>query len=248
MKKAGLIGCGDYLRWEIPHMLNSKHFQIKSTFDLDKVKSEKRAAELGATAVSSVDDIFNDKDIDIVCLFTPPWARLELFEKAVKSGKNIITTKPLANNMETATKLLELTKGKVKCAVFYGRAGNAVVETLKKVYDSGEIGRLALYKEDWFHHYPQWNNWATDREKNGGPFMDAMIHNLNKSRYLISSEPSAVSYTSENFAQKLKCNDTESMRVNFKNGSASYLFITWAADLEVFSLDGMNVSIMALCI
>jgi len=109
---------------------------------------------------------------------------------------------------------------------------------MKKIFDSGEIGSLALYKEDWFHHYPQWNNWATDPEKNGGPFMDAMIHNLNKSRYLIGSKVKKVEYNSENYAQKLKCNDTESMRVYFENGSSSYLFISWAADLEVFSLDG----------
>ena len=41
-------------------------------------------------------------------------------------------------------------------------------------------------------------------------------------------------YISENHAQSLKCNDTEFMKLNFENGASSYLFITWAADLEVF--------------
>ena len=171
-------------------------------------------------------------------IYTPPWVRIELFEKAAATGKHIITTKPLANNYQTACKLSTAIKGKVDCAVFYGRTGNAHVDRLKVLLDSGELGSLALYKEDWLHHYPQWNDWATDPEKNGGPFMDAMIHNLNKSRYLIDSRVKSLNYFSDNFAQKLKCNDTEFMKVNFENGASSYLFITWAGDLEVYSLEG----------
>ena len=68
--------------------------------------------------------------------------------------------------------------------------------------------------------------------------MDAMIHNLNKSRYLINSKVDSLNYFSENYAQALKCNDTEFMKVNFENGACSYLFITWAGDLEVYSLEG----------
>jgi len=236
--KAGLIGCGDYLRWEIDKLNSSKFFKLKYTFDLDRLKSEKIAAQVDAQAVDSDDVIFNDPEIEIVLIFTPPWVRKDLFKRAADKGKNIITTKPLAPNLADAQTLLDLVEGKVACAVFYGRVGDAGVEKLKEVLDSGVIGHLALYKEDWFHHYPQWNDWATDPEKNGGPFMDAMVHNLNKSKYLINSKVKSVNYFSDNYAQSLKCNDTEFMKLNFENGASSYLFITWAGDLEVFSLDG----------
>ena len=236
--KAGLIGCGDYLRWEIDKLNSSRFFKLKYTFDLDRLKSEKIAAQVDAQAVESDDVIFNDPEIDIVLIFTPPWVRKDLFKRAADKGKNIITSKPLAPNLADAQTLFDLVEGKVACAVFYGRVGDAGVEKLKEVLDSGVIGHLALYKEDWFHHYPQWNDWATDPEKNGGPFMDAMVHNLNKSRYLINSKVKSVNYFSDNYAQSLKCNDTEFMKLNFENGASSYLFITWAGDLEVFSLDG----------
>ena len=68
--------------------------------------------------------------------------------------------------------------------------------------------------------------------------MDAMVHNLNKSIYLSGSAVKSINYFSDNFAQSLKCNDTEFMKVNFENGACSYLFITWAADLEVFDPTG----------
>jgi predicted dehydrogenase len=236
--KAGLIGCGDFLRWEVEKINASKFFKLKYTFDVDSVKSKKRAADMNAQAVDSAETIFQDKEIEIVLIFTPPWIRKPYFESAVKYRKHIITTKPLAPTFEEAKNLFSMVNGKINCAVFYGRTGNAAVEKLKKIFDSGEIGKLALYKEDWFHHYPQWNTWATDPKKNGGPFMDAMIHNLNKSRYLIGDKVNTFKFYSENLAQKLKCNDTEFLKVNFKNGASSFLFITWAADLQVFSKDG----------
>ena len=236
--KAGLIGCGDYLRWEIDQMNESTVLKVKSTFDLDSKKSERIAGLINATPVTNEDAIFNDSEIEVVLIFTPPWVRKGIFQKAVKSGKHIITTKPFGSNLSDAEELFEIVNDKVKCAVFYGRSGNASVEKMKQVFDSGEIGNLALYKEDWLHHYPTWNQWATDPEKNGGPFLDAMVHNLNKSRYLIGSKVKSVKYVSNNHAQKLKCNDTELMQVDFENGASSYLFITWAADLEVFDPTG----------
>lgn len=245
--QAALIGCGDYLRWEVDKLNSSKYFKVKKTFDLDQAKSKSIAQKLQAETVDSAEAIFNDKNIDIVMLFTPPWVRTDLFQQAIDAGKHIITTKPLANNLEQAQKLVDIVGDKVNCAVFYGRTGDAAVEKLKQILDSGEIGQLSLYKEDWFHHYPTWNDWATDPAKNGGPFMDAMIHNLNKSCYLIGDEVSSLTFFSENHAQDLACNDTEMMKVDFKNGASSYLFISWAADLPVFDLSGNDREHIGLC-
>ncbi len=234
---AGLIGCGDFLRWLIDDLNNSTKIKVKYTFDLNSEKSKLRATQLNATAVDDVDRIFSDPAITTVYIFTPPFAREELFRQAVAHNKNIITTKPFAVNYNEALKLYKMVKNKVECGVFYGRAGNATVETLKNIFESGEIGQLSLYKEDWFHHYPTWNDWALIPEKNGGPFMDAMIHNLNRSRYLIGDKVKSATFFSSSYAQNLPCNDTETLRVDFENGASSFLFISWAADLEIFNPD-----------
>lgn len=237
--KVGIVGCGDYVqRWESDEINSSILVDVKSLFDLDTEKAKTLAIKIGGNVVDSSDAIFSDPEIQVVCIFTPPFVRKELFKKAVVAGKHIITTKPFGSNLADAEELLKIVDGKVNCSVFYGRSGNANVEKIKEVLSSGEIGNLALYKEDWLHHYPVWNDWATDPEKNGGPFMDAMVHNLNKSRYLIGSKVKKVIYFSDNYAQDLKCNDTEWMKLDFENGATSLLFITWAADLEVFDRRG----------
>ncbi len=86
---------------------------------------------------------------------------------------------------------------------------------LKRLLDSGEIGRLALYRQDWLHHYPQWNTWALDPAKNGGPFMDAMIHNLNLARYLMGRPVTAAAFFSEKLSHPdLTCADTETLKAS----------------------------------
>ncbi len=235
-----IIGCGDYVnRWESGTINNSKKVKVKSLFDINRKQAEKLNTKLNGNIVDSVEEIFNDNEIDIVCLFVPPWIRKELILKAVKAGKHIITTKPLAASIDDCNEMVDAVENSnLKCGVFYGRSGNAEIETYKKIFDSGEIGNLALYKQDWIHHYPEWNDWATDSEKNGGPFMDAMIHNMNTSRYLMNRAVTNCTLFSDNHAHNLKCNDTEFMKLDFSGNGSAHLFITWAADLEVFSKDG----------
>ena len=158
-----IIGCGDYVsRWESGPISNSNRLQVKSLFDLNKEKSKSLHQKIGGDIVDCADAIFEDPDISIVCIFVPPWVRKDLMIRTAISGKHIITTKPLAPNVADCQSIADAIGNKVKCGVFYGRTGNGITEKLKQIFDSGEIGKLSLYKQDWLHHYPQWNDWATD--------------------------------------------------------------------------------------
>jgi predicted dehydrogenase len=237
--KLGIFGCGDFLRWQSTDLSKSKRVQVKSLFDPDQRRAEKFAELVGGAAVSSPDAILGDKEIDIVCLFVPPQFREALFLQATAAGKHVIATKPLGPRpADCAGMVRAVEEAHVRCGIFYGRTGNPVAESLKRLFESGEIGKLGLYKQDWIHHYPQWNDWALDPEKNGGPFMDAMIHNLNLARYLMGRPATQSAFFSDSHAHELKCNDTEFMKIDFAERGSAHLFITWAADLEVTSAEG----------
>ena len=239
--KMGILGCGDYLRWQKGSIQASTKVTVKSLFDPDGSRAARYAAELGGRAVDSAAAVLDDPDVDVVCLFVPPWIRKDLVVQAAAAGKHILTTKPLAPSVADCVEMMEAVEGKVRCGVQYRRTENAFFETLRAIFESGEIGRLALYKQDWLHHYPQWNEWATDPQKNGGPFMDAMVHNMNIARYLMDRPATHCTYFSDDHAHpNLKCNDTEFMKLDFADGGSAHLFITWAADLEVYDTDGNN--------
>ena len=97
--KVGIIGCGDFLRLECNNINNSKNICVKSIFDTDNMRAGKYAKILGGNVVNTDDYIFDDSEIDIVCIFVPPWARRNLVIKAAKFKKHILTTKPLGLNI-----------------------------------------------------------------------------------------------------------------------------------------------------
>ena len=234
----GIVGCGDFLRWNVPALKASKHAVVRSLFDPATDRAAKFAAELCGSVADSAEAMFSDPEIDIVLLFVPPWIRTDLWLRAAAAGKHVLATKPLANSAADCEKILAASK-KTRSGVLYGRSGDDWAETVKRVLDGGELGRLALYRQDWLHHYPQWNTWALDPVKNGGPFMDAMVHNLNLARYLMGRPLTGATFFSEKLAHPdLTCADTEMLKAEFAGNGSALLFITWAADLAVHSTAG----------
>ena len=235
----GIIGCGDFLRFITNDIQKSKKTEVRYLFDLDFNKSKKFSELLGGTPVPSADEILDNKDVDIVCIFVPPQYRRDYLLKAVKNKKPILTTKPLGSTTEECEEMVEaVEKNNIKCGLIYWRSSSPSLIRMRDILDSGEIGNLTLYREDWIHHYPSWNNWALSHNDNGGPFMDAMIHSLNLARHLMKSKATNCIFFSDNYAQKLPVNDTEFMKIDFKHGGSAYMFISWAPDLEVYNNEG----------
>ncbi len=236
--KMGVLGCGDFLRWQAGDIEKSSLIEVTKLYDPDTARAGKFAEQLKGQIASSGDEVIEDAETDIVCLFVPPWARKDLILKAAQAGKQIITTKPLGPSVAECAEMVEAVDGKVAAGVVYRRTGNTVTETYRDLFDSGEIGRLALYRQDWIHHYPQWNTWALDPSKNGGPFMDAMIHNQNIARYLMARPATHCTFFSDSHAHTLQCADTEYMKLDFADRGTAHLLMTWAADLAVHSTEG----------
>jgi predicted dehydrogenase len=238
--KLGIIGCGDFLRWQEDALHASSQVEVARLYDPRQAEAKKYAERLGGAVAASEEDIFADPEIGIVALFVPPWIRAGLFARAARAGKHVITTKPLAPDLAACEEMLAVEREHgIKAGVVYGRTGDAFIETAKDVFEEGRFGRLALYRQDWLHAYPQWNSWATDPDKNGGPFMDAMIHNLNKASYLMGRPINTHTFFSDKLSHPdLRCADTEAMVVHYAGNGVAYLFITWAADLATHGTAG----------
>jgi predicted dehydrogenase len=239
--KLAIFGCGDYLRWQLPDLKNSPGVTTAALYDPDRARAAKFAPELGATVADSPEAIFADPTIDTVALFVPPWLRKDLFLRAVAAGKHVLCTKPLAPTTADCAEMQAAAQAADRRAgVLYGRSSDPWFAATRALLASGRLGRLALYRQDWIHAYPRWNSWATDPAKNGGPFMDAMIHNLNAACHLMGDERPVLRHTffSHRLAHPdLACADTECLVAEFEGGVA-HLFITWAADLATHSTAG----------
>ena len=81
--------------------------------------------------------------VDAVTITTPPQTRRELVLEAIAAGVHVVADKPFAPNSEGARELDRAAKAKgVVLSVFQNRRMDADVRTLKKVLDSGRLGKL----------------------------------------------------------------------------------------------------------
>jgi len=233
--RAGLFGAGDFARIQSPILQKSRRVRVEAVYDPNPEAARTTAERLGARVAESPDAIFRDASLDLALVFTPPFTRRELVEAAVAAGKRIITTKPLAPNLEDARAIVKATSG-APCLVIYKRTGNAQVQALKKVLDSGEVGELGLYRHDWIHHYPYWAPWSLDPKKNGGPLVDAMIHNVNTARFLVGRDVVAYGYHGYRVSHSFAVPDAELLVLDFDGGATAHLSINWAADLAIYDV------------
>jgi predicted dehydrogenase len=231
--RAGLLGAGDFARIQTPILQKSQRVRVEAVYDPNPEAARTAAERLGARVVDSAQALFRDASLDLALIFTPPFTRRELVEAAVAASKRIITTKPLAPNLDDARAIVEATRG-TPCLVIYKRTGNAQVQSLKRVLDSGEVGELGLYRHDWIHHYPYWSPWSLDPKKNGGPLVDAMIHNVNAARFLAGRDVLAYGYHGYRVSHSFEVCDAELLVLDFEGGATAHLSINWAADLAIY--------------
>lgn len=81
--------------------------------------------------------------IDAVTVTTPPQTRRELVLEAIAAGVHVIADKPFAPSAEVGREMEAAARDRgVTLGVFHNRRFDTDVQTLKKVLDSGRLGRL----------------------------------------------------------------------------------------------------------
>ena len=100
VKKAIILGAGFGERVMYPCISFNKNMRVKYIFcrNINKKKNKK----LKNKFTNDYKKIFNDKDIDIVCIETPPNTHKFFVMEAIKKNKGIICEKPLALNLHEA--------------------------------------------------------------------------------------------------------------------------------------------------
>ena len=79
---------------QIREKANAERFELAAVCDLDCARAQEVAAELGVRAYDEIDRMLEHEDADAIGLFTGPVGRAELIRKIIRSGRDVMTTKP----------------------------------------------------------------------------------------------------------------------------------------------------------
>ncbi|RED58628.1 Gfo/Idh/MocA family protein [Cohnella lupini] len=198
---------GDKLRWGIigganiavhavmPAIRESETSVIAAVASRDKRKAEEIVANYeGATAYGSYEELLADSRIDAVYIPLPNHLHREWTIRAAAAGKHILCEKPLAL---TAKESLEMAEACADAGVHLAEAfmyrHHPRWEQIRKIVDSGEIGRVrALRGAFSFNNAGDKNNIRYRADWGGGSLYDVGCYPLSAARLLLGSEPEAV--------------------------------------------------------
>jgi len=159
-------------------------------------RSKNNSAEMfpESEIVRSYDKILNNPEIELVVVNTPDMFHYDMVKQALEAGKHVIVEKPLTQKSERAERLLEIAKSKgLVFTVFQNRRWDGDFQTVKKVIEQGNLGRLVEFES----HYDRYRAFITpDTWKEEGDEYAGVLYNLGShmvdQAFVLFGKPSTV--------------------------------------------------------
>ena len=147
MIKIGLIGYGYWGPNLARNFYNNPDFELSAICDFSPDRLEVASSLYPqAKALSQVEEIFDDKQLDAIAIATPVSTHFDLAKKAFLSGKHVWLEKPMTEKVEQAEELIELAEKKNKVLlVDHTFVYTGAVRKIKELINKGELGDLIYY-------------------------------------------------------------------------------------------------------
>ncbi len=202
--KVGLIGCGNISNQYFKGCAAFNILEVTACADIDMDRARAKAAEQGVKALT-VDEMLQDKDIDIVVNLTVPSAHASVSLAAIAAGKHVHSEKPLALTREDGQKLLDAAQ---KQGVLLGCAPDTFLggghQTARKLLDDGWIGKPVAATAFFLGHGPEaWHpNPDFFYKFGGGPMFDLGPYYLTALVHLLGPVKRVTGSTQISFPQR----------------------------------------------
>jgi predicted dehydrogenase len=233
MIRIGLVGCG--------HIGSSHAYVLQqltdaglvdaalaATYDTDGARAERVARHHGGEPVGSVAELVAGVDAVWVCTWTA--AHLAAVEAAVDAGRPVFCEKPLAPDLESATRVATLLE-RVPHQVGLVLRWSPVFERAAEIIASGDFGAplaTVLRDDQYFPIQGMYGStWRKDvAQTGGGTLIEHSIHDIDVLRWLLGDPKSVTARTASRFGYK-GIEDTAAVLFAFANGSVAQLTSVW---------------------
>ncbi|GHT91202.1 oxidoreductase [Spirochaetia bacterium] len=141
--KVAVVGCGTISEIYLTNMTSKfEILEVVGCCDIIKERMERRSKQFNIKQMN-IEEILNDKDIELVLNITDPVNHHLVSTQALNAGKNLYSEKPIDLSIEAARELVQLADKK---GVLYGNAPDTfmgqAIQDARFYLDSGLIGDI----------------------------------------------------------------------------------------------------------
>jgi predicted dehydrogenase len=162
-----------------PLLSADPNFLIAAVFQRDRSKPVKHQLPV----VYSLDEIFNNKEIELCVVNTPNESHYQFAKQALTAGKHIVVEKPFTVTAAEAEELIALAKSKsLILTVFQNRRWDGDFLTVKKIIENNLVGKIVEFEAhyDRFRNYIEANTWKEEASRGTGILYNLGSHMLDQ--------------------------------------------------------------------
>lgn len=235
-----LVGCG---RISANHFLSldqhSAEAELVDVCDIDPKALQAAVERTGARGHDSLTGMLKQTTADVVVLTTPSGLHPEQAIEVARSGRHVISEKPMATRWKDGLAMNEVCKeAGVHLFVVKQNRCNPTLVALRKAIHDGRFGKIYMGVVNVFWTRPQsyydaaeWRGtWAMD----GGAFMNQASHYIDLLDWLLGPVDRVHAYTGT-LARDIEAEDTGVLSLRWKNGaigSVNVTMLTYPKNLE----------------
>jgi UDP-N-acetyl-2-amino-2-deoxyglucuronate dehydrogenase len=235
-----LVGCG---RISANHVQaierHAERAELVAVCDVDPARADAVAAQTGAAAFYSLDELLEGSDADAVILATPSGLHSAQAIRCARAGRHVVTEKPMATRWEDGKEMVRVCdEAGVFLFVVKQNRRNATLQLVKRAVEKRRFGRIYMVNVNVFWTRPQsyYDSaaWRGTWEFDGGAFMNQASHYVDLLDWLIGPVESVQAYTAT-LARHIQVEDTGVVSVRWRGGalgSMNVTMLTYPKNLE----------------
>ncbi|OES44935.1 Gfo/Idh/MocA family protein [Domibacillus iocasae] len=218
-----IVGCGFIAKKHATAIQNIEGAKLVAVCDKVEVAMQPYTEEYGAKLYTELSDMLQDPSIDIVCICTPSGLHAPLAEQVAAAGKHIVLEKPIAMTIEETNRIIEAANANnIKLAVVHPNRFRPVVQELRKILDSGKLGKISHANciVNWNRNQEYYDQapWRGTKQHDGGVLMNQAIHNLDLLLWFMGDAQEVFSMEATRL-RNIEAEDVSTGIVRFKSGA-----------------------------
>lgn len=220
--RVAVIGYGGQGAWHCGQILKSDVAVLAGTYDIRENRNQ-AAREQGIHVYNSVEELYADRDVDVVVVATPNDVHEDLVVNALKSGKHVVCEKPVALEVESFDRMVEAAKAAERIlTVHQNRRWDVDFLALKQVISTGEIGEPIRIESRIHGSRGIPSDWRCTKPAGGGMILDWGVHLIDQMLQLITEKIVSVNCVTTHITNN-EVDDGFRLELGFESGKSAHV-------------------------
>ncbi len=220
----GIVGLG-FGAGRLPLIEDTEGAKLVAVSSRSEEKARSVGEQFGVPWHTDYNDLVGRDDVDVVGIYTPSGAHLDIAAAAARAGKHVVVTKPLEITLERVDAIIEACdRAGVKLATEFAVRYLPGNYALYRAVHDGKLGKMILgefteklYRPQWY--YESDGGWRGKWAMNGGgTIVNQGIHTLDQMLWLFGAVDSVTAHAGT-FVANIEAEDTAVAVIRFKSGA-----------------------------